>query len=77
MTFDIPILASYRIPITKKSHIQINAGPVMSLGLSSTLDLSGRTNSESLRHYKIVNGKLTNELYDNNTYKNHINHTGP
>lgn len=60
MTFDVPILASYRIPVTKKSHIQINAGPVMSFGLSSDLDLSGRTNSESLRHYKIINGRLTN-----------------
>lgn len=76
MTFDVPILASYRIPVTKKSHIQINAGPVMSFGLSSDLDLSGRTNSESLRHYKIINGKLTNELYDSGTYKSHINYSG-
>lgn len=76
MTFDIPLLASYRIPVTKKSHIQINAGPVMSFGLSSKLDMSGRTNSETMRYYKIVNGKLTNELYDNNVYKSHKNYVG-
>lgn len=76
MTLDIPILASYRIPITKKSHIQINAGPVMSFGLSSNLDLSGRTNSESIRIYKIVNGNLTNEPYENGTVKSHLNYSG-
>lgn len=76
MIFDIPFLASYRIPVTNKSHIRINAGPVMSFGIYSNLDLSGRTNSESLHRYKIINGKLSNELYNNNTYKSHINYTG-
>lgn len=76
MTLNIPILASYRIPITKKSHIQINAGPVIDFGLSSKLDLSGRTNSEDMYMYKIINGNMTNERYDNRRYKSHINYTG-
>ncbi len=76
MTLDIPILASYRIPITKKSHFRINAGPVLSFGLSSKLNISGRTNSETMYHYKIVNGNKTNELYDRGTYKSHINYIG-
>lgn len=75
-TLNIPILASYRIPITKKSHIQINAGPVIDFGLSSKLDLSGRTNSEDMYMYKIINGNMTNERYDNSRYKSHINYTG-
>ena len=76
MTLDIPVLASYRIPVTKKSHIRVNAGPVLDFGLSSKLDLSGRTNSENLYSYKIINGNKTNQRYDNSTYKSHINYSG-
>ena len=76
MTLDIPVLVSYRIPVTKKSHIRVNAGPVLDFGLSSKLDLSGRTNSENLYSYKIINGNKTNERYDNSTYKSHINYSG-
>ncbi len=76
MTLDIPVLASYRIPITKKSHIRVNAGPVFDLGLSSKLDLSGRINSETLYRYKIINGNKTNQRYDNSSYKTHLNYSG-
>lgn len=76
MTLDIPVLASYRIPLTKKSHLRINAGPVLDFGLSAMLDLSGRTNSEALRRYRIINGNMTDERYDNGIYKSHVNYTG-
>lgn len=76
MTLDIPVLASYRIPVTKKSHIHINAGPVVGFGMSSKLDLSGRTNSEDMYMYKVINGNMTDERYDNSRYKSHINYTG-
>lgn len=76
MSLDIPVMASYRIPVTNKSHLQINAGPVLSLGMSSKLDLTGRTNSEKMYRYKIINGFLTNDRYDNATYKSHINYAG-
>ncbi len=76
MSVDIPVLASYRIPLNNKSHIRVNAGPVLDLGLSSKLDLSGRTNSESLNAYKIINGLYTNERYDNDLYMSHINYSG-
>lgn len=76
MTIDIPVLASYRIPITKKSHIRINAGPVLSIGLSSELDLSGRTNSESLLTYKVINGKISNEPINLQASKHHCNYVG-
>ena len=76
MTLDIPVLASYRIPLTKKSHLRINAGPVLDFGLSAKLDLSGRTNSEALRSYRIINGNMTDERYDNGIYKSHVNYTG-
>lgn len=76
MTLDVPVLASYRIPVTKKSHIRIDAGPVLDLGLKSTLDLSGRINSESLQAYKIINGSLTDQLADNSIQKRHLNYSG-
>lgn len=56
---EIPILASYRLPITNISHIQINAGPVISYGLSSKMDLSGNWSSAGLKRYQIVNHQLT------------------
>lgn len=76
LTLDVPVLASYRIPITKTSHFQINLGPVVSFGLASRLDFSGKTNSEELRAYKIVNGFRTDELYDNYVYSSHLNYSG-
>lgn len=76
MTFDIPVLVSYRVPVTKKSHIRIDAGPVLDLGLSSKLSLSGRTNSEQLRKYQIINGELSDKRTDNYFYKSHINYNG-
>ena len=38
---EIPVIASYRLPVTKISHIQLNVGPVLSYGLSSKMKLSG------------------------------------
>jgi len=76
MTLDIPVLASYRIPVTKKSHIRIDAGPVLSVGLSSRLDLSGRTNSDKMYAYRIVNGQKTDTRYDYAIYMSHLNYEG-
>lgn len=76
MTLEIPILASYRIPVTKKSHFQINLGPVLSVGMSSNLDFSGKSNSADIKNYKIVNGKYTEERYDNYIGSSHLNYDG-
>lgn len=76
MEMDIPLLVSYRVPITKKSHIQINAGPVLCVGLQSKLDFSGKSNSEDMKAYKIINGNMTSQLYDNNRYSSHLNYSG-
>lgn len=76
MTLDIPILASYRIPVTKKSHFRINVGPVVSIGMVSDLDFSGKTNSSDIRNYKIVNGKYTDQRYDNAIGSHHSNYDG-
>lgn len=75
-TLDIPILASYRVPVSKNSHFQFNLGPVLSLGVSSNLDFSGNTNSGQMYRYKIINGLQTNERYDNSTYSSHLNYDG-
>lgn len=76
MELDIPVLVSYRVPITKKSHVQINVGPVLSMGLKSELDFSGKSNSEDMKAYKIINGNMTSQLYDNGNYARHLNYSG-
>lgn len=76
MELDIPVLVSYRIPITRKSHFQINAGPVLCLGLKSELDFSGKSNSEDMKAYKIINGTMTSQLYDNSSSASHLNYSG-
>ena len=76
MELDVPVLVSYRLPITKKSHFRINAGPVLCVGLKSDLDFSGKSNSNEMRAYKIVNGNMTTQPYDNYTYSSHLNYSG-
>lgn len=76
MSLDIPVLVSYRVPLTKKSHLQLNVGPVLDLGLSSNLDFSGKANSEDLRAYKIVNGQMTDIPYDQGRHSSHLNYSG-
>lgn len=76
MELDIPVLVSYRVPITKKSHLQINAGPVLNIGLKSELDFSGHSNSEEMKAYKLINGEMTNWPFDNRNHSSHINYTG-
>lgn len=73
-TIEIPIIASYRLPITKISHIQFNLGPVVSFGLSAKMKLSGNTDSETLYSYKIINHQVSNQRYDGYTYQ--IGYTG-
>ena len=58
---DIPILASYRIPVTKISHVQIHIGPVISCGLSAKMKLSGNTDANNMHMYKIVNKQMTDQ----------------
>ena len=57
---ELPILGSYRFPITPKSHIQINAGPIFNYGLSAKLNISGFTDSETMRAYT-YNGNIAYE----------------
>lgn len=61
---EVPILASYRFPITKMSHLQVNLGPVFNYGLSAKMKINGYTSSESTYYYAIENGQMTDELYD-------------
>lgn len=68
---DIPILASYRIPTSNISHVQINAGPVIYYGLSAKMKLSGNTDTESLKAYKYINQQFTNQPFNDATYNSH------
>lgn len=73
MSLEVPILASYRIPINKKSNVQLSLGPVLDFGLSYKLDIAGSANSDNLKQYKIINGM---PLEQNGTYIGHLNYTG-
>lgn len=48
---EIPILASYRFKVNDMSHVQLNFGPVLNIGLSAKMKFSGNTDCESLKAY--------------------------
>lgn len=73
MSLEIPILASYRIPINKKSHFRIDLGPVFDFGLNYKLDVSGSANGDELKQYKIINGRPVEQP---GIYKSHLNYSG-
>lgn len=60
---EIPIIASYRIPVTKISHLQINIGPTIRYGLSAKMKISGNTDANKMGSYKIVNNQRTDIVY--------------
>lgn len=60
---EIPVIASYRIPVTKISHLQINIGPTIRYGLSAKMKISGNTDANKMGSYKIVNTKRTDIVY--------------
>lgn len=66
---EVPILASYRFKVNDVSHVQLDFGPVLNFGLSAEMNLSGNTDSETLKRYNSV----THQRVDNNNY---VRHTG-
>lgn len=60
---EIPVIASYRIPVTKISHLQINIGPTIRYGLSAKMEISGNTDANKMGGYKIVNNQRTDIVY--------------
>ncbi len=85
---EIPIIASYRIPLTRISHLQINVGPTISYGLSAKMKISGNTDVYKFKSYKIVNNQRTDIIYSDalttsfdysgkgsiNLYKKYVNY---
>ena len=66
---EIPILASYRIKTGDVSHVQLNFGPVLNFGIKANMNLSGNSDSETMKLYN----KFTHERIDN---ANYVRHTG-
>jgi hypothetical protein len=64
---EVPILVSYRIPVTDISHVQLNLGPVLNFGLSSKMEFSGNTDSETMHLYD----RFTNQPANNSNYIRH------
>lgn len=50
-TFEIPIMASYRIHLTKLSHLQFNIGPTISYGINAKMEIDGGYDGEGLKVY--------------------------
>lgn len=73
MSLAIPVLASYRIPLTKTSHIRINAGPVLDFGFSYKLDFSGKANSNEMKRYEIIGG---HPVATSGSYTMRLNYSG-
>lgn len=73
---EIPILFSYRFPLTKTSHIQLNVGPYISYGLSGKMKIGGNSDSENMQKYRVVNHQVTNELYESGYYRMHYSGSG-
>lgn len=61
---EIPILASYRFKINEASHVQLSMGPVISMGLSAKMKLTGNSDSETMHRYYYN----SNQLADNSNY---------
>lgn len=61
MFLDVPVLVSYRLPVTKTGHFKFNLGPVLSVGLSQKMKFSGNLDSDFMREYqKGPDGSYTN-----------------
>lgn len=65
---EVPVLASYRLPITDISHVQLNFGPVLNFGLTSKLKLSGNTDSDQMHVYS----NYSKQQIDNYNYHRHV-----
>ena len=48
---EIPILVSYRIPLSRISHLQFNIGPSISYGLNAKMKIAGGYDGENLKIY--------------------------
>lgn len=71
-TLEIPVIASYRFPVAKMAHVQLNLGPVVSYGMSAKEKLSGYTDSETMRYYS----PSDNSLLENKDYPLHYKGNG-
>lgn len=66
---EVPILASYRFKTGDVSHVQLNFGPVLNFGIKANMNLSGNSDSETMKLYN----SFTHERIDN---ANYVRHTG-
>ncbi len=66
---EVPILASYRFKTGDVSQVQLNFGPVLNFGIKANMNLSGNSDSETMKLYN----SFTHERVDN---ANYVRHTG-
>ena len=76
-SLEVPILASYRFPITKVSHVQLNVGPVINIGLLAKMKFSGTSDGENLKAYAMDRFGMTDNPIDGvELYPHHIQASG-
>lgn len=70
---ELPVMASYRYVLTKKSSMHINVGPYISYGLSAKMKTSGtsESNGSIYSRYGAFVSSTTYEKYSN--YRTHMN----
>ncbi len=62
---EIPVLVSQRFVLTDRSSIQVDLGPVLYLGMSAIMKLSGNSDSDEVyTHYVYPNGQI-GQVYGN------------
>lgn len=83
-TLEIPVIASYRFPVAKMAHVQLNLGPVVSYGMSAKEKLEGFTDSETMQEYsKATNQPMNDDKLplhysgkgEFDLYSNHVDYT--
>lgn len=50
-TLELQVLASYRIPVSRGSHLQFNVGPTLGYGINATMKIDGGYDGENIGAY--------------------------
>ena len=60
-TLEIPFVFSYRLPLSRISHLQFNLGPVVSYGLNGKMNIDGGYDGSRIFQYSSHNNQIMGE----------------
>lgn len=61
-TLEVPLVFSYRLPLSRISHVQFNLGPVVSIGLNGKMKIDGGYDSEEIYQYSSHNHHIMGDV---------------